>query len=144
MEVDEAMMTDFLAIANNKELSVKEKNQELVSLYAKKQQEALDAQYQSWDDQRNDWKAEAKKDKEIGGKDFDKNLALAQKALAHFGSKELKEFGEEYGWSDHPEYLKMMVRVGKTLSEDNSSGNKGGGDSQTPIEERWYGTSDKT
>ena len=144
VEVDEAMMTEFLEIANNKELSVKEQNQALVGLYAKKQQDALDAQYQSWDDQRNDWKADAKKDKEIGGKAFDENLAHAQKALAHFGSKELKEFGEQYGFVDHPEYLKMMVRVGKTLTEDNSSGNKGGGDSQTPIEERWYGTGAKT
>jgi len=143
VEVDEGMMGEFLEIANNKELSGKDRDQALVSLYAKKQQDALDAQYQSWDDTRNGWKTEAKSDKEIGGAAFEENMAHAQKALSHFGSKELKEFGEQFGWADHPEYLRMMVRVGKTLSEDNSSGNKGAGDTQTPIENRWYGTSDK-
>ncbi|MBL4859826.1 MAG: hypothetical protein JKX96_02880 [Acinetobacter sp.] len=143
VEVDEGMMNDFLEIANNKELSGKERDQALVGLYAKKQQDALDAQYQSWDDTRNAWKTEAKSDKEIGGAAFEENLAHAQKALAHFGSKELMEFGEQYGWADHPEYLRMMVRVGKTLSEDNSSGNQGAGDTQTPIENRWYGAGDK-
>lgn len=143
VEVDETMMNEFLEIANNKELSGKDRDQALVGLYAKKQQEALDAQYQSWDDTRNAWKTEAKSDKEIGGAAFEENLAHAQKALSHFGSKELQEFGEQYGWADHPEYLRMMVRVGKTLSEDNSSGNQGAGDTQTPIENRWYGTSDK-
>lgn len=143
VEIDEGMMTEFLEIANNKELSAKEQNQALVGLYAQKQQDALDAQYQSWDDTRNAWKTEAKADKEIGGAAFDENLAHAQKALSKFGSKELQEFGEQYGWADHPEYLRMLVRVGKTLSEDNSSGNKGGGDTQTPIENRWYGAGDK-
>ncbi|MBL4763478.1 MAG: hypothetical protein JKY93_12380, partial [Gammaproteobacteria bacterium] len=95
------------------------------------------------DDTRNAWKTEAKADKEIGGAAFDENMAHAQKALAKYGSTELKEFGEQYGWADHPEYLRMMVRVGKTLSEDNSAGNKGGGDTQTPIENRWYGTDGK-
>tara|TARA_R110000851_G_scaffold5398_1_gene22369 strand:- start:11347 stop:12129 length:783 start_codon:yes stop_codon:yes gene_type:complete len=143
VEVDEGMMNEFLDIANNSELSAKEQNQALVGLYAQKQKDALDAQYQSWDDTRNAWKTEAKADKEIGGAAFDENMAHAQKALSKFGSKELKEFGEQYGWADHPEYLRMMVRVGKTLSEDNSSGNKGAGDTQTPIESRWYGTGDK-
>tara|TARA_R110000851_G_scaffold283911_1_gene437478 strand:- start:2508 stop:3248 length:741 start_codon:yes stop_codon:yes gene_type:complete len=143
LEVDEGMMGEFLEIANNKELSGKDRDQALVGLYAQKQKDALDAQYQSWDDQRSAWKTEAKTDKEIGGKAFDENLAHAQKAMAKFGSKELKEFGEQYGFMDNPEYLRMMVRVGKTLSEDNSSGNKGGGDSQTPIENRWYGSGDK-
>ncbi len=143
VEVDEGMMGEFLEIANNKELSGKDRDQALVSLYAKKQQDAMDAQYQSWDDTRNAWKTEAKSDKEIGGAAFDENMAHAQKALAHFGSKELQEFGEQFGWADHPEYLRMMVRVGKTLSEDNSAGNKGGGDTQTPIENRWYGSGGK-
>ena len=143
VEVDKGMLNEFLEVANNKELTSKEQNQALVNLYAQKQQAALDAQYQSWDDTRNAWKTEAKADKEIGGAAFDENLAHAGKALAHFGSKELKEFGEQYGWADHPEYLRMMVRVGKTLSEDNSSGNQGGGDTQTPIETRWYGTGEK-
>ena len=143
VEVDEGMMNEFLEVANNKEMTPKEQNQALVNLYAEKQQSAMDAQYQAWDDTRNAWKTEAKSDKEIGGAAFEENLAHAQKALAHFGSKELKEFGEQYGWADHPEYLRMMVRVGKTLSEDNSSGNKGGGDTQTPIENRWYGTGEK-
>ena len=143
VEVDKVMMDEFLQIANDKELSGKGRDQALVSLYAKKQQDALDAQYQSWDDQRIEWKTEAKGDKEIGGKGFDENMAHAQKAMAHFGTKEYKEFGEQYGFVDNPEHLRFLVRVGKTLSEDNSSGNKGAGDTQTPIENRWYGTGDK-
>ena len=143
VEVDETTMGEFLKIANNKELSAKDRHQELVSLYAARQTELATAQLQQWEDVRNGWKAEVKADKEIGGKALDENLSLVQKVLSQYGSKELKEFGDNYGWSDNPEYLKMMVRIGKELplGEDNLS--KGNPDSKTPIESRWYGSDDK-
>lgn len=140
VELDEAMMGGFMDIAKEAGIS-KDAAQKLVSLYAGKQQEAVDAQFQQWDDVRKGWQADFNADKEFGGKNAKENLALANKALAHFGSKELKEFGEHYGWADNPEYLKMLVRVGKTLSEDSAA--QGGGNDQTPIEKRWYGTGDK-
>jgi hypothetical protein len=141
VELDEAMMTDFLAVANNQELTGKDRDQALVDLYAKKQGEATDAQYQQWEDTRTGWLKEAKADKEIGGKQFDENMGLAKKAMSKFGSKELQEFGTHYGWADHPEYLKLLVRVGATLSEGKAprggAKNEGG-----TIADRWYGDDD--
>ncbi len=143
MPMNEAMMTEFLDVVNNKDLSTKDRNQELVSLYAQKTQEATDAQLQQWEDTRTSWKDQAKEDKEIGGKGYDENMALAQKALSEFGSKELIDFGNKYGWADNPEYLRLLVRVGKLVSEDQSGGNDGGGGgNQGSITDRWYGGKD--
>lgn len=140
VEADTDAFDEFLKITNNKELDGKERNQALIDFYAKKQAEAQDAQLQQWDNTRKEWQNQMKSDKEFGGKALDQTKALALKALTEYGSKELKEFGETYGWADHPEYLKMLARIGKTLSEDSSA--KGKGENQTSIENRWYGSDD--
>ncbi len=139
MEVDEAAMGEFLEIANDKDLSPKERDQALVDLYAKKAQEAADAQVQSWDKQIDEWQEACMKDKEFGGKAYEENKGVMLKALSEYGTKELNEFLSNYGVSEHPDFQRFLFKVGKTLSEDNSA--KGSQSDQTSIEERWYGNS---
>lgn len=82
--------------------------------------------------QRDSWGASAKTDKEYGGAAFEVNLKTAQKAIAKFGSDEFKTLLDETGLGNHPEFLRLFWKLGKTISEENiinpSDGAPNGGD----------------
>tara|TARA_R110000744_G_scaffold77219_1_gene152633 strand:+ start:1457 stop:2086 length:630 start_codon:yes stop_codon:yes gene_type:complete len=137
IEVDAEKMGEFLELANNKEMSAKEKNQALVTLYASKQLEAAEAQTQQWETVRKEWKDEAKNHAEYGGKDYKKNQAVMLKTLNHFGNKELVDMGNHFGWMDNPHFQLFLHNAGKSLTEDQlASGRTVKSES---IENRWYG-----
>lgn len=64
------------------------------------------------------WQADAQADKEIGGAQAAEHRATANKALADFGTPELKKLLDESGLGDHPELLRWAYRVGKAMSND--------------------------
>lgn len=73
---------------------------------------------------RNDWATQTKADKEVGGDQIDANLAVARKAM-ELGTPELKKVLNETGLGNHPEIVRWMYRVGKTLKQDEHiSGNR--------------------
>jgi hypothetical protein len=137
LEMDEEKMTEFLGIANDKDMSPKERNQALVSLYSKRQIEAAEQQTQQWEDIRNEWKKEAKNHKEYGGKDYKKNQSTMLKTLNHYGNKELVEMGNHFGWMDNPHFQLFLHNAGKSLSEDQLASGKN--NTSESIESRWYG-----
>jgi len=71
-----------------------------------------------------DWGVEASKDPEYGGKDYETNAPIAQRAMAQFGTTALKELMLQ-GIGNHPEMIRFFYRVGKALGEDGGvDGNK--------------------
>lgn len=71
------------------------------------------------DRQSKEWIAESKKDPDYGGDKFDENSGKAEKAIAEFGSDDLRALLKESTvLGNHPEMFRFMVRVGKALSED--------------------------
>jgi hypothetical protein len=68
------------------------------------------------------WPDALKADKEFGGAGYDANLAGARKAIAKFGSPELKAVLEQSGLGNHPELVRAFVRVGKAMAEDSVAG----------------------
>jgi len=64
------------------------------------------------------WKTETEADKEIGGDALPANLAVAKKALDTYGTPELVALVNESQIGNHPEFLRLLFRVGKTLTED--------------------------
>ena len=79
------------------------------------------------------WVQETQTDKEIGGVNLDKNLAVAESALKRFGTPALRGMLKETGLGSNPEVVRMFFRVGKAISEDSIVGS-GGGRSATPGE----------
>lgn len=63
------------------------------------------------------WREATTADKEFGGDKLQESLAVAQKALKQFGSPELNELVVGAGLGDHPEFVRLLVRVGKAVSE---------------------------
>lgn len=66
------------------------------------------------------WLEQTRLDKEIGGENLEKSKVLVKKALSTFASPELKEFLTKGALGNHPEVIRMLVRVGKSVSEDDT------------------------
>lgn len=64
---------------------------------------------------QTEWVNQVKADPEIGGKTFDENVKLARSIIDEFGSPQFKQDLQESGFGSHPELVKMIVKVGKTL-----------------------------
>lgn len=66
---------------------------------------------------QDSWLASSTADKEFGGENLAKNMAVAKTAL-RFGSPELVKVLNESRLGDHPEVIRWMYRVGKAMAED--------------------------
>ena len=75
-------------------------------------------QAEAWQAQTEQWAADVKADKEIGGDKLTANLSSAQRALDQFGTPELKEYLNTTGLGNHPDLVKTFVKIGKAMSED--------------------------
>lgn len=64
------------------------------------------------------WSEQTAADAELGGKNLEKTMGLAQKVFATFATKELGEFLGKTGLSHHPELIRFMNKVGKAVRED--------------------------
>ena len=102
-----------------KELGLTQENaQKVVDLYASQVQAGSLKQVETFNQLKSDWLDQSKNDKEFGGDKFDENVKVAQLAITKHGTPELKELMESHGVGNHPEMIRFMVRVGRTLSED--------------------------
>ncbi len=64
------------------------------------------------------WTADAKADPELGGEKFAENLALANKAIDAFASKDFVDFLGKSGLSNHPEMIRVFHKVAQAIGED--------------------------
>lgn len=112
--LDSALLEQATPIFKELGLS-KEQAQKLVNLKAQESQQQADA----FNQQLETWRTSAKADKEYGGDLFEANIALARSAMNRVGTPELKQLLNDSGVGDHPEVIRLMVRVGKMTAEDN-------------------------
>lgn len=113
VELDGASVDEFKAIAADLKLPA-EAAQKLMDIAIKREQaraEAFAVQVSAWGD-------EVRADKEVGGAKLDENLGVARKAIDQFGSPELKSLLDSTGMGNHPEVVRMMVKIGRAISED--------------------------
>jgi hypothetical protein len=113
VELDTTAVDRFKAVAGELKLPA-ESAQKVVDLYAdirKAEAEAFANQVQAWGD-------EVKADKEIGGDKLAENLAVAKKAVDAFGGDEIRSLLDSTGMGNHPAVVRMMVKIGKAISED--------------------------
>lgn len=117
VEMDDGALDKFKPIA--KEAGLDQANaQKFIDLYAQAVTDATESQQKVWADTQNDWVNQAKADPEIGGAKFESNLGDAKRALKQFGTPELDEAMALTGAGNHPEFIRLMSKVGKAISED--------------------------
>lgn len=117
-ELDKEAVAQFEPIARELNLS-QEQAQKLVDLYGSKvMPQLMKQQADTWQKQVADWGTAAKDDAEIGGDKFDGNLTRAKQAMDKFATPQLREFLETTGMGNHPELIRVFVKVGAAMSED--------------------------
>lgn len=117
-ELDKDAVAQFEPIARELNLS-QEQAQKLVDLYGSKvMPQLMKQQADTWQKQVADWGTSAKEDAEIGGDKFDGNLTRAKQAMDKFATPQLREFLETTGMGNHPELIRVFVKVGAAMSED--------------------------
>lgn len=113
-ELDAAVTDAFAGVAKELNLT-QEAAQKVVDkmapLMAQRQAEQVQAVQKQWRD-------ESTADKEFGGDKLTESLATARKAMDAFASPGLKQTLEQTGLGNHPEVIRMFVKVGKAISED--------------------------
>lgn len=113
IKLDDSAAEEFSSIAKEFKLT-QEQAQKVAEVGAKmvqRQQEAQANQVQSWIEA-------VKTDKEIGGDKLNENLAIARKTIETFGTPELRDVLNMTGLGNHPEIVKMALKIGKQISED--------------------------
>ncbi|MFP2832470.1 peptidase [Citrobacter portucalensis] len=128
-ELDAAALEQFEPIARELNLT-NEQAQKMVDLYGTKIMPMVQQQQaESWQKTTEQWAADVKADKEIGGDKLTANLSAAQRALEQFGDPELKEYLDSTGLGNHPALVKAFIKVGKAMSEDKvvTGGHESGG-----------------
>lgn len=117
VELDTEALKDFEPVARDLNLT-NEQAQKLVDAFPKILAGVQQRQAEAWQAQTEQWAADVKADKEIGGDKLTANLSAAQRALDQFGTPELKEYLNTTGLGNHPDLVKTFVKIGKAMSED--------------------------
>lgn len=128
VELDTEALKDFEPVARELNLT-NEQAQKLVDAYPKILAGVQKRQAEAWQAQTEQWAADVKADKEIGGDKLTANLSAGQRALDQFGTPELKEYLNATGLGNHPALVKAFIKVGKAMSEDKvvTGGHESGG-----------------
>lgn len=129
MELNSALLEQAVPVFQELGLT-QEQAQKLIDIQAAEVQAAGERQVDTFNQLLQDWLAESKADKEIGGDKFEQTVKVAQNAISKFGTPELKQLLDQHGVGNHPEMIRFMARVGATLKEDNPGGE--GNNSQPP------------
>lgn len=117
-ELDTAALEQFEPIARELNLT-NEQAQKMVDLYGTQILPMVQKQQaEAWQKTTEQWAADVKADKEIGGDKLTASIGVAQRALETFGTPDLKEYLNASGLGNHPELIKVFVKVGKAMSED--------------------------
>lgn len=125
MVVDESALEKFKPLAKELNLN-QEQAQKLIDIAAEMTAGHYTKQVEEWQNTQSEWQKAAKADKEYGGDKFDENAEAARRVINTFGTPELKQFLTDYGLGNHPEAVRLFVRISKSLKEDTLvvSGNK--------------------
>lgn len=117
VQVDKAALEQFTPLAKELNLS-QDQAQKIVDQYAKLQQDRAGEVVKQWNDRVDGWRKATEGDKEYGGTALKENLAHATRFRDAFATPELRSFLEEYQIGNHPEVVRLFVRAGKAMSED--------------------------
>jgi len=127
-ELDAAALEQFEPIARELNLT-NEQAQKMVDLYGTQILPMVQKQQaEAWQKTTEQWAADVKADKEIGGDKLTASIGVAQRALETFGTPDLKQYLNSTGLGNHPDLIKFCVKVGQAMSEDKvvTGGHDGG------------------
>lgn len=141
VELNDEFIGEFSALAKESNLP-QDVAQKFVGLGAKLAKGIGDSTQQTLTEFKDSFAADLAKDTALGGENLDANLAVAQKAIDQFGSKELKTMLDDSGLNKHPELVRFFHAVGQTLAEDTQGDTTTSSGGEKSMAERLYGKAD--
>lgn len=98
-----------------------------------------------------EWPKQCAEDKEIGGDDFNKNAELSKRVLQKYAPPEFidlldprtKENPNGTSYGNHPLFMKFLVRIGKSMTDDQLILSKEKGAVKKSVAETFYGPNKK-
>lgn len=117
VQIDEAALAQAKTLFGEHKIPLETANK-LVAFYAQQQQEAANQTLAGFTQVKKDWQAAIKADAEFGGDKLPQTLGAAKAVLGKFGDKTLLNDLKEWGWANHPGFIKLLARVNAHLSED--------------------------
>lgn len=99
-----------------------------------------DRQRQEAEVMKDEWAKAALSDKEYGGEKYKESITLAKRVIDQFGSNALKEQLNRSGLGNHPELIRLMVRIGKEISAGSLVVSKGEKPPEKTAGEIFYGS----
>jgi hypothetical protein len=116
IEKDANLETKFREWAKGKNLS-QEDAQAALNLGMENIKAITTAQEKAFETVTTGWLNDAKADKEIGGADFDKNVAVGKAAIDKFGNDAFNTMLDDTGVGNHPAMIRFLKQVGEQLTE---------------------------
>lgn len=98
-------------LTNQEAQAVLERESNAIASYVESQKAAVAEKQKAWIES-------VKTDKEIGGDGLGKNVEMAKRVIDRYGSDAFRQALNESGLGNHPELVRLLVRVGKAMSED--------------------------
>lgn len=135
---DKDLIGDFNSTAKELNLS-QDQAQQLVDIAIKNQTQAFEAQKQQWQNTFVEWNKEIKNDKEFGGINLSDTVIRYKRAMADYGTPELKDLLIQSGYEHHPALIKHFAGLDKKYGEDKSIGGEPTGNAEKTIAEIMFG-----
>jgi hypothetical protein len=110
VELDQGDLAKFTDIAKELKLPA-DAAKKLVDLAASREV----ARAEAFAKQVETWGNEVKADPELGKAE---NVAIAKRTIDTFGTPELRDLLNSTGMGNHPEVVRMALKIGKAISED--------------------------
>ena len=132
-----------------KEINLTQKQyQAIVDYDMERGKAAVEYQSTAFDERIDAWGEEVKADKELGGEKLQANLGLAKKVLDGYGSDGFRSLLEKpspenpngLGLGNHPEMIRFLQRVGKSVGESDFIDGDGHKSSDVDGLQRMYPT----
>jgi hypothetical protein len=125
LELNSELVEQFTPIAKELNLT-NEQAQKLIDLYGNQILTLQKASNEQWQNTMTTWSNSVKADKEIGGAELQASITAARNAMDKFGTPEFKALIDPpspsnpngMGLGNNPEVIRLLTRIGKAMSED--------------------------
>lgn len=134
LQADGKLMAGFEPVARELGLD-SEKAQRLVDLYAGRALEAQQEAIEAHQKQVEQWAADVKSDKELGGDHFPETMQLVANVMTRFQDPALLEVLNKSGLGNHPALVRFVTKLGRAIADDSIKGAGGGGGKAAPLTE---------
>jgi hypothetical protein len=114
-------MTQLKEALSTDGLSMQERGQKLVDMYAKMQTESAAEQAKAWETVQTEWRSTIEKDPVLGGSNTARTQEVLGKALDVYGNDAVREAFALTGAGNNPDVVRFIHKMAVALNEGTTS-----------------------